>query len=200
MEITTTEEVLVKNLVKYFTTDLSENLDKSGLDKEEKDANLVLSRKKIAADAEGIASVVFKSFWVIMSDQNERDVRPWDLFNGSPRSTEDIAKSRLEICKTCDFLDQEHKHARSVDVLWLLSLCCKMLSVLLGNGSLTSPKNYSGLWSDSDLQEHPLQQVSEKTFIAREDDSLSNRGLSLSRLFSMAIGIFYHIPWKSEKF
>ena len=62
MEITTTQEVLVKNLVKYFTTDLSENLDKSGLDKEEKDANLVLSRKKIAADAEGIASVVFKSF------------------------------------------------------------------------------------------------------------------------------------------
>ena len=62
MEITTTEEVLVKNLVKYFTTDLSDNLDKSGLDKEEKDANLVLSRKKIAADAEGIASVVFKSF------------------------------------------------------------------------------------------------------------------------------------------
>ena len=62
MEITTTEEVLVKNLVKYFTTDLSDNLDKSGLDQEEKDANLVLSRKKIAADAEGIASVVFKSF------------------------------------------------------------------------------------------------------------------------------------------
>jgi hypothetical protein len=62
MEITTTEDVLVKNLVKYFTTDLSENLDKSGLDQEEKDANLVLSRKKIAADAEGIASVVFKSF------------------------------------------------------------------------------------------------------------------------------------------
>ena len=62
MEITTTEEVLVKNLIKYFTTDLSENLDKSGLDKEEKDANLVLSRKRIAADAEGIASVVFKSF------------------------------------------------------------------------------------------------------------------------------------------
>ena len=62
MEITTTEEVLVKNLVKYFTTDLSNNLDKSGLDQEEKDANLVLSRKKIAADAEGIASVVFKSF------------------------------------------------------------------------------------------------------------------------------------------
>ena len=75
-----------------------------------------------------------------------------------------------------------------------------MLSVRLGNGSLTSPKNYSGLWSDSDLQEHPLQQVSEKTFTAREVDSVSNRGLSLSRLFSIAIGLFYHIPWKSEKF
>jgi hypothetical protein len=62
MEITTTEEVLVQNLIKYFTTDLSNNLDKSGLDQEEKDANMVLSRKKIAADSEGIASVVFKSF------------------------------------------------------------------------------------------------------------------------------------------
>ena len=62
MEIKTTKEELVQNLTKYFTTDLSENLDKSGLEQEEKDANLVLSRKKIAADAEGIASVVFKSF------------------------------------------------------------------------------------------------------------------------------------------
>jgi len=50
------------------------------------------------------------------------------------------------------------------------------------------------------LQEHPLQQVSEKTFIAREDDSVSNRGLSLSGLFNIAIGLFYHIPSKSEKF
>jgi hypothetical protein len=62
MEITTTEELLVQNLVKYFTTDLSNNLDKAGLDQDEKDANMVLSRKKINADAEGIASVVFKSF------------------------------------------------------------------------------------------------------------------------------------------
>jgi len=62
MEITTTQDVLVKNLVKYFTTDLSNNLDKSGLDQDEKDANMVLSRKKINADAENIAAVVFKSF------------------------------------------------------------------------------------------------------------------------------------------
>ena len=62
MEITTTEDVLVKNLVKYFTTDLSNSLDKAGLDQDEKDANMVLSRKKIAADAEGLATVIFKSF------------------------------------------------------------------------------------------------------------------------------------------
>jgi len=62
MEITTTKDVLVQNLTKFFTTDLSENLDKSGLDKEEKDANMVLARKKIAADAENVALMVFKSF------------------------------------------------------------------------------------------------------------------------------------------
>ena len=62
MEITITQDVLVKNLTKYFTTDLLNNLDKAGLDQEEKDANLVLSRKKIAADAQGVASIVFKSF------------------------------------------------------------------------------------------------------------------------------------------
>jgi len=62
MEITTTKEELVQNLTKYFTTDLSNNLDKAGLDQDEKDANMVLSRKKINADAENIAAVVFKSF------------------------------------------------------------------------------------------------------------------------------------------
>ena len=29
---------------------------------------------------------------------NQRDVKPWDLFNGSPRSPEELAKYRLEIC------------------------------------------------------------------------------------------------------
>jgi hypothetical protein len=62
MEIKTTKEELVQNLTKYFTTDLSNNLDKAGLDQDEKDANMVLSRKKIAADAEGLATVIFKSF------------------------------------------------------------------------------------------------------------------------------------------
>jgi hypothetical protein len=28
-----------------------------------------------------------------------KDVKPWDLINGSPRSPEEIAEYRLEICK-----------------------------------------------------------------------------------------------------
>ena len=40
-----------------------------------------------------------------MSDK-EKDVRPWDLFNGSPRSPEEVAQSRLEICKGCDIMNK----------------------------------------------------------------------------------------------
>ena len=39
---------------------------------------------------------------VYMSDK-EKDVRPWNLFDGSPRSPEEVAAHRLEICKGCDF-------------------------------------------------------------------------------------------------
>lgn len=39
-----------------------------------------------------------------MSDEtNVPDVKPWDLFNGSPRSPEEVAAHRLEICKGCEF-------------------------------------------------------------------------------------------------
>ena len=32
------------------------------------------------------------------------DVKPWDLLNpNKPRSSEELAQYRLEICKTCDF-------------------------------------------------------------------------------------------------
>lgn len=31
------------------------------------------------------------------------DSKPWDLFNGSPRTPEELAAQRLEICKTCDW-------------------------------------------------------------------------------------------------
>lgn len=40
---------------------------------------------------------------VYMSD----DVKPWDLINGSPRSPEEIAESRLEICRSCEFYRQK---------------------------------------------------------------------------------------------
>ena len=38
-------------------------------------------------------------------DQNDqKDVKPWDLLNpNSPRSPEELAAYRLEICKTCPF-------------------------------------------------------------------------------------------------
>jgi hypothetical protein len=51
------------------------------------------------------------------------------------------------------------------------------------------------------LQEHPLQHVSEKTFIAREDDSVSNSGyLSFSTLSRIAIELLYTLyRAKSEK-
>jgi hypothetical protein len=62
MEITTTQEQLVQNLTKYFMADFIKNLEETDLDQDEKDANIILSRKKIKADAEGIATVVFKSF------------------------------------------------------------------------------------------------------------------------------------------
>jgi hypothetical protein len=33
-----------------------------------------------------------------------KDVRPWDLINPSqPKSTDEIVKSRLEICKSCEY-------------------------------------------------------------------------------------------------
>lgn len=34
------------------------------------------------------------------------DVKPWDLFNGSPRTPEEISEYRLEICRSCEFYRQ----------------------------------------------------------------------------------------------
>jgi len=62
MEITTTKELLVENIIKYFNADLMIKLEETDLDQDEKDANVVLSKKKIIADANNIADIVFKSF------------------------------------------------------------------------------------------------------------------------------------------
>ena len=40
-----------------------------------------------------------------MSSQ-DKDVKPWDLINGSPRSPEELAQYRLEICKGCVYYRQ----------------------------------------------------------------------------------------------
>ena len=37
-----------------------------------------------------------------MSDNQDKDVKPWDLLNpNKPRSSEELAAYRLEICKSC---------------------------------------------------------------------------------------------------
>jgi len=39
-----------------------------------------------------------------MSDDSQKDVKPWDLLNpNSPRSQEELVAYRLEICKGCPF-------------------------------------------------------------------------------------------------
>ena len=38
----------------------------------------------------------------LMSD-DQKDVKPWDLINGSPRSQEELVEYRLEICKGCEW-------------------------------------------------------------------------------------------------
>jgi hypothetical protein len=37
-----------------------------------------------------------------MSD-DQKDVKPWDLINGSPKSPDELAAYRLKICQTCEF-------------------------------------------------------------------------------------------------
>ena len=34
-------------------------------------------------------------------ENNQDDVKPWDLINGSPRSSEELSEYRLEICRAC---------------------------------------------------------------------------------------------------
>ena len=41
---------------------------------------------------------------LMSDDQNDRkDVKPWDLINGSPRTPDELAAYRLEICKGCEW-------------------------------------------------------------------------------------------------
>ena len=56
-----TKEELVENLKKFFSGEFIKSLDELNLDEEEKQANIVLSRKKIQEDAENIANLVFNA-------------------------------------------------------------------------------------------------------------------------------------------
>jgi hypothetical protein len=68
MEITTTRENLVENLIKQMTSNVISGLSGKDLDQEEIDATLVLNKKKIDNDANVIADLVFTS---LKTDQPE---------------------------------------------------------------------------------------------------------------------------------
>jgi hypothetical protein len=61
MQITITKEQLVENLKTYFNQDLVTSLSGVNLDEDELQANIVLSRKRIEADAARISDLVFLS-------------------------------------------------------------------------------------------------------------------------------------------
>jgi hypothetical protein len=64
MEITTTKEELKQKLESYFLEDFTKTLESAELDEDEKEANLVLSKKKRKQDAEGLADMIFKAYGI----------------------------------------------------------------------------------------------------------------------------------------
>lgn len=53
---------LVDKIAQYLSVDFLKTLESTDLDDDEKQANIVLSRKKIKTDAENIAELVFKAY------------------------------------------------------------------------------------------------------------------------------------------
>lgn len=64
MEITTNKEELKQKLELYFLEDFIKTLESAELDEDEKEANLVLSKKKRKADAQGLADIIFKAYGI----------------------------------------------------------------------------------------------------------------------------------------
>jgi|LakMenEpi03Aug12_release.lakeMendotaPanAssembly.Ray.scaffolds.fasta_scaffold2355106_2 hypothetical protein len=64
MEITTTKEELKQKLESYFLEDFIKTLESAELDEDEKEANLVLSKKKRKSDAQGLADMIFKAYGI----------------------------------------------------------------------------------------------------------------------------------------
>jgi len=62
MQITITQESLETMLVKFLSDDFIKAMDDVDLDEDERQANIVLSRKKINLDAKNLAELVFKAY------------------------------------------------------------------------------------------------------------------------------------------
>jgi hypothetical protein len=58
------KEVLAGKIYDYLLDDFKNNLESLELDEEEKDANLVLSKKKRLVDSKNLADIIYKAYEV----------------------------------------------------------------------------------------------------------------------------------------
>jgi UDP-N-acetylglucosamine enolpyruvyl transferase len=56
------KEVLIDKVKAYLLQDFLKSLEATDLDQDEKDANIVLSRKKMQLDSENIATLLYKVY------------------------------------------------------------------------------------------------------------------------------------------
>jgi len=56
------KEVLAEKIYDYLLDDFKKNLESLELDEEEKDANLVLSKKKRLVDSKNLADIIYKAY------------------------------------------------------------------------------------------------------------------------------------------
>lgn len=56
------KETLVKKIQGYLLEDFKKSLESLELDEDEKQANIVLSRKKMLLDSENIANLIYKAY------------------------------------------------------------------------------------------------------------------------------------------
>ena len=58
------KETLVEKIRGYLLEDFKNSLESLELDEDEKQANIVLARKKMLADSENIAGLVYRSYGI----------------------------------------------------------------------------------------------------------------------------------------
>ena len=64
MELITNKEEFKEKLEAYFLEDFMKTLESVDLDEDEKQANLVLSKKKRKQDVQGLADMIFKAYGI----------------------------------------------------------------------------------------------------------------------------------------